>query len=139
MNVFISFDWSDRDQVNGFRGMLANPQVDDLQHRDFSLRFDYGALGNAAIRQGILAKLTRSHVTVCLISQKTRHSDWVNWELEQSRAHRLGIVGLVLPDQPVATLAGCPEFFTRYSGYTVYPWAVPAQIHGYISQAWANR
>jgi hypothetical protein len=27
MNIFISFYWDDRDQVNGFRSMLANPDI----------------------------------------------------------------------------------------------------------------
>lgn len=134
MNLFISFDWDDRDQVNGFRAMLGNPRIAPLSHRDTSVRHDYSEYGNAAIKNAILGKIRQSHLTVCLVSQKTRNSAWVNWELEQSRLHRLPIVGIVLKDQPVRTLRGCPEFFTRYPQCKVYNWGAPAELNGVIQK-----
>lgn len=129
MNLFISFDWDDRQQVNGFRSMLSNPIVNNLNHRDTSVKHDYSDDGNQAIRKAILQKIQQSNVTVCLISQKTRNSRWVNWELEQSRLNNKGIVGIVLKDQPVTTLQGCPEFFTRYQEhYSVHKWGTPDAI-----------
>ncbi|MFZ4580663.1 MAG: TIR domain-containing protein, partial [Myxococcota bacterium] len=98
MNLFISFDWDDRDRVNGFRGMLGNPQVRDLSHRDTSVKEDYSEEGKAYIKQHITNKIAVSDVTVCLISHKTRNSGWVNWELECSRLLRKPVVGIVLPD-----------------------------------------
>lgn len=139
MNLFISFDWDDRGQVNGFRAMLANPQIAMLSHRDTSVRHDYSEYGNVAIKEAILRKIQQSDVTVCLISQKTRNSNWVNWELEQSRMNRLPIVGIVLKDQPVKTLQGCPEFFTRYPQYKVYNWRTPMELNGVIQQGLSAR
>lgn len=135
MNLFISFDWDDRDQVNGFRGMLANPDVYVLSHRDTSVKHDYSEYGNQGIKNEILRKLRESDVVVCLISQKTRHSHWVNWELEQARLASKGIVGIVLKDQPVKTLAGAPEFFTRYPKYPMHTWDSPQVMSQWISMA----
>lgn len=136
MNLFISFDWDDRDQVNGFRSMLSNPNVIHLQHRDTSVKHDYSEGGNSAIKNAILSKLNNSHVTVCLISQKTKNSDWVNWELEQSRLNGKPIVGFVLKGQPVKTLAGAPEFFTRYQNYSIHPWMQPKEMSSRIQKAY---
>lgn len=135
MNLFISFDWDDRYQVNGFRAMLANPQVAPLSHRDTSVKHDYSEGGPSLIKSAILGKIRQSHVTVCLISQKTRNSDWVNWELERSREHGLPIVGFVLKDQPVKTLQGAPEFFTRYPKYAVHFWGTPQELNVAIQRA----
>lgn len=136
MNLFISFDWDDRLQVGGFRSMLSNPQVYNLNHRDTSVRHDYSEFGNQAIKNAILQKIQQSNVTVCLISQKTKNSHWVNWELEQSRLNRKGIVGFILKNQPVSTLQGCPEFFTRYeTNFKVYPWSSPEDMSKRIQEA----
>ena len=135
MNLFISFDWDDRQQVNGFRAMLANPLVNVLNHRDTSVKHDYSEYGNVVIKNAILGKIRQSQVTVCLISQKTRNSHWVNWELEQSRLHGKPIVGIVLKGQPVATLQGCPEFFSRYPRCPVHSWGGPEGISNAIACA----
>lgn len=135
MNLFISFDWDDRFQVNGFRSMLSNPMVDSLQHRDTSVKHDYSEFGNQEIKSQILRKIMQSQVVVCLISQKTKNSDWVNWELEQSRIHGKKIVGIILKEQPVSSLQGCPDFFTRYNKYKVYKWGTPEEMRSYIAQA----
>ena len=134
MNLFISFDWDDRNQVNGFRGMLANPEIELLNHRDTSVKYDYSGFGNQAIKDAILKKIKQSHVIVCLISQKTKNSKWVNWELEQARASDKSILGFVLRDQPVLIPKGCPEFFIRYKQYKVYEWSSPEQLNKYIQQ-----
>jgi hypothetical protein len=135
LNLFISFDWDDRYQVNGFRSMLANPMVYPLNHRDTSVKHDYSEFGNQEIKNQILRKIQQSNVTVCLISQKTKNSDWVNWELEQSRRLGKRIVGIILKDQPVVTLQGCPEFFTRYQAFKVYKWDSPENLRRYIDQS----
>lgn len=135
MNLFISFDWEDRAQVNGFRAMLSNPLVNVLNHRDTSVKHDYSEYGNGAIKNAILGKIQQSQVTVCLISQKTRNSHWVNWELEQSRLRGRPIVGIVLKGQSVATLQGCPEFFSRYPRCPVHLWGGPEGISHAIACA----
>jgi hypothetical protein len=135
MNIFISFDWDDRSQVNGFRSMLANPNVQPLTHRDTSIKHDYSEYGNNEIKRQIERKINESDIVVCLISQKTKHSEWVNWELERSRQNNKSIIGIVLKDQPVKTLAGSPQFFTRYDHFKVHTWGTPFEINKLINRA----
>lgn len=132
MNIFISFDWDDRDQVNGFRSMLANPDIKPLSHRDTSIKHDYSEYGTPEIKRQITRKIAHSDIIICLISQKTKHSDWVNWELEQTRLSGKPIIGIVLKDQPVTTLKGTPAFFSRYNNYKVHPWKTPSEINKII-------
>lgn len=132
MNLFISFDWDDRDQVNGFRSMLANPQINMLNHRDTSVKYDYSEDGNQAIKDAISNKINQSDLIVCLISQKTKNSKWVNWELEKVRWLDKPIIGIILKDQPVAIRQGCPDFFIRHSQYEVYDWGTPDELNRYI-------
>ena len=132
MNIFISFDWNDRDQVNGFRSMLANPDIRPLSHRDTSIKHDYSEYGNIEIKRQITRKIEESDIIICLISQRTKHSDWVNWELEQTRLYSKPIFGIVLKDQPVKSLKGAPAFFTRYSNYKVHAWKTPSEINKII-------
>lgn len=139
MNLFISFDWDDRYQVNGFRAMLANPQIAPLSHRDTSVKYDYSEYGDSKVKDMILSKIRQSHLTVCLISQKTRNSDWVNWELERSRELGLPIVGIVLKEQPVATSKGVPEFFTRYPHYEWHQWNSPQALNAAIQRAYSAK
>lgn len=138
MKVFISFDIDDLAQVNGFRGMLENPNLDELSGTDHSVKEDLGGEPRKEIQAAILTKIRTASVCVCLISHKTRNSKWVNWELEQCRLAGKGIVGVVLKEHQVATLAGCPEFFSRYPKYKVVGWGTPAHIQVAIRAAISN-
>jgi hypothetical protein len=51
MKLFISFDWNDRAQINGFRSMLANPAIEPLSHRDTSIKHDYSEFGKNEIKR----------------------------------------------------------------------------------------
>lgn len=138
MRVFISFDWDDRDQVNGFRGMLANPDVRSLEHRDKSIRHDYSEYGASEIKRQIERKIKQSDITVCLISQRTQHSKWVNWELETSRRLGKPVVGVVLKNQPVGQSI-YPEFFRRYPQFEVYGWDEPSRINAALQKAYRDQ
>jgi hypothetical protein len=59
----------------------------------------------------------------------------VNWELEQAREQHKSIVGIVLKDQPVKTLKGAAEFFTRYTSYQVHHWSTPSELNRIIRNA----
>ena len=87
------------------------------------------------IADAILARIAGANVCVCLISSRTRASKWVNWELERCRLAQKAIVGLVLKDAGLTTLAACPYFFTRHPEYKVVPWGTPADLQRAIDRA----
>ena len=134
MNLFISYDYNDAEKVAGFMGMLANPDIKGIQHRDTSVKHDYTAGGDAAIARAIRAELARADVTVCMVTKKTRKSEWVNWELEQSRTLGLGVLAIALKDIQVAA-GDYHEFFTRYPKYHTYAWGTPEEMNKWINLA----
>lgn len=81
--VFISFRAEDRQQVNGLRLLAANPNF-DIEFYDESVRTAIDSNNAAYIRSKIREKIDRTSVTLCMVSQLTYTSTWVNWELEES-------------------------------------------------------
>jgi len=81
--VFISFRAEDRPQINGLRLLAANPDF-DIEFYDKSVRVAIDSTNAAYIRSKIREKINRTTVTVCMVSELTYTSTWVNWELEES-------------------------------------------------------
>lgn len=81
--VFISFRAEDRPQVNGLRLLAANPKF-EIEFYDESVRTPYDSNDPTYIRRKIREKINRTSVTVCLVSELTYASQWVNWELKKT-------------------------------------------------------
>src|SRR6266498_1327538 len=70
-------------QGEGVRFMLlaANPNY-DLEFYDESVRVPIESRDAEYVKRRIREKINRTSVTVCLISENTHNSKWVDWELE---------------------------------------------------------
>lgn len=91
--IFISFDHDDAAQVNGFRGLIDNPQhpldaydrsltepVVDAYGRPIKVRpSDPRA---APVKREIIRRFDTSSRLVVLIGDDTHSSEWVAWEIE---------------------------------------------------------
>ena len=97
--VFLSFRAEDRQQVNGLRLLASNPQF-DIEFYDESVRTPYDSTDASYIRRQIGEKISRSSVTVCLLSEFTHTSNWVAWELEESYAKGNTVICMGLPGHP---------------------------------------
>ncbi|MGH7323705.1 MAG: TIR domain-containing protein [Candidatus Rokuibacteriota bacterium] len=93
--VFLSFIVGDRKQVDGLRLLGANPNY-DLEFYDESVRVPFESLNAGYIKQKIREKIGRTTVTVCLISEGTHESTWVDWELEGSAEKDNTIIAMAL-------------------------------------------
>lgn len=92
--VFISYDHDDAAQVNGFRGLVANPNH-PLELVDGSLEeaivdgagkvIRYLPIDPRAekVRQAIRARFDQCSRMVVLIGDDTHASQWVEWEIEE--------------------------------------------------------
>ena len=106
--IFVSFDHTDTDKVNGFLG-LRNIMDDfefynhKLDHRIKSTNTDYVC---QVIRDEYI---NPASVTVVLIGNKTVESPWVKWEIQESLKLGKGILGIRLPDAWGAIPAGIPS------------------------------
>lgn len=91
-NVFVSFDHEDQQQVEGFRGLINNPNH-PLDFHDHSLKNPVvGQTGkpityspynpkSRPVRREILRKFEKASRMVVLIGKSTHKSDWVKWEI----------------------------------------------------------
>lgn len=97
--VFISFRSEDKPQVNGLRLLAANPKF-DIEFYDESVRTAINSDNAAYIRQKIKEKISRTSVTLCMVSELTYTSQWVDWELEESLNKGNTIICMGLPNGP---------------------------------------
>jgi len=82
--VFLSFIAEDKDHADGVRLLSASPRYKHLEFYDESVRIPIQSSDAAYVKQRIREKISRTSVTVCLVSEKTHASPWVDWELEES-------------------------------------------------------
>ncbi|MBT7618394.1 MAG: TIR domain-containing protein [Calditrichaeota bacterium] len=136
MQIFLSFAFDeDIDQVNGFRGMLENPNA-DINFVDGSCKKDYAGKSETEIKTYIKSLLDQSSVTVCLISKDTKNKEWVDWELEASQSKGKGIVGIVLKGKSdeIKHRTDCPDVLGS-NKYEVIYWTDAQKMQSAIEQA----
>jgi hypothetical protein len=93
--VFLSFDYDDIQQVQGFRLLKWNSTI-ELDLHDASLRAPIDSDRAPYIKQKIRENIRRASVTVCLIGPRTYSSKWVEWEIRTSSELGKGLLGIRL-------------------------------------------
>lgn len=101
--IFLSFAYEDTAQVNGFRLLRWNNNV-DINFFDSSLLSQVNSQNTEYIKRAILGKLDNTSVTVVLIGASTHKSQWVAWEIEKSIQRGNGILGIKLKGQENAAV-----------------------------------
>jgi MTH538 TIR-like domain (DUF1863) len=124
--VFMSFIEEDKQRIWGLRLLAANPDY-DLDFYDESLKTPIDSFDAAYIKAKIRAKIERASVTVCLISEQTHASSWVDWELEESDQRRNAIIAMALKGVDEAIL---PKLI-KQKGLPFHGWD-PARLNGLI-------
>lgn len=140
MQIFLSFAYDeDIEQVNGFRGMLENPNA-NINFVDGSCKKDYQGKSKYELERYIKSLIDKSSVTVCLISHKTKNSHWVDKELKISQSKGKGIIGIVLKGKKteIKNYLNCPHIFDG-KRYAVYYWDVPEKMQKMIEEAEKRR
>jgi hypothetical protein len=92
INVFVSFDHDDENQVNGFRSLIQNPNH-PLDFHDHSLKepvVDWNGKPikyppsdprSEPVRNMIQTKFDKASKMIVLIGYNTWQSEWVHWEI----------------------------------------------------------
>lgn len=127
--VFLSFAAEDRDRVQGLRLLAANPNY-DLEFYDESVRSPIDSRDADYIKRVIRQKISRTTVTVCLITEITHKSRWVDWELEESYKKGNKIIAMALKGVERAVL---PKLI-RELGITFHAWN-PELLNRLIQEA----
>ncbi len=101
--VFISTAYEDVNQARGFKLLPWNPNVKaEFVTRDLLSPVD--SQNPDYIKANIRERLNGTSTTAVLIGQTTHKSDWVRWEVEESRMRGNGIVGIKLKGQDDAPI-----------------------------------
>jgi hypothetical protein len=127
--VFLSFLAEDRQRVEGLRLLAANPDY-DLEFYDESVRAAIDSRDAEYIKRQIREKINRTSVTVCLISENTHTSKWVDWELEESNRKGNVIIAMALKGVERAVL---PKLI-KEKNLAFHAWD-PAQLSKLIAEA----
>ena len=93
--TFLSFHAEDRLQVQGFRLMCMNENV-DIDIFDGSVRSAIDSDDSTYVRQVIREKIRVVSVLICLIGNGTAWRDWVDWEIETAYTFGKGVCGVRL-------------------------------------------
>lgn len=120
--VFLSFRSEDRNQVNGLRLLAANDRF-DIEFYDESVTRAIDSSDPTYIRRVIREKISRTSVTVCLVSALTHTSEWVQWELEESIVKGNKIICMGLPNGPPSLVLPAP---VKQQGLPWYAWDIDA-------------
>jgi hypothetical protein len=116
--VFLSFLAENAQQANGLRLLAATPKYADLEFYDESVRVPFDSFNALYIKTQIRAKISRTSVTVCLISANTHTSKWVDWELGESHMKGNKIIAMALKGVDRAVL----PTLIRDLELTFHPW-----------------
>lgn len=116
-NVFISFAYEDVGTVNLLRGQAKNENV-PLVFNDWSVSEPINSERATYIKQRIAERISQSSVTVVFLSDSTRKSPWVKWEIEESVRQGKHVVGVYPQDSKPKSL---PASITAHKVKSV-PW-----------------
>lgn len=105
--VFISFRYEDKNQVNGLRLLAANEKF-DIEFYDESVKTEIKSLNATYVKTKLSEKISRTSVTVCMVSDLTHTSEWVEWELEKSYAKGNTVIYMGFKDGPGTLLLPKP-------------------------------
>lgn len=117
--VFLSFIAEDKDRVQGLRLLAKNPNF-DIEFYDESVRTPFDSHNAEYIKRQIREKINRTSVTVCLISEETHKSKWVDWERRVSDEKGNKIIAMALKSVDRAVLPA----LIKEKQLTFYPWDV---------------
>lgn len=93
--LFLSFHIEDRLQIQGFRLMAMNSQV-ELDFSDRSLDVVINSENGTYVKQVLRNKIRRAAILVCLIGNGTAWRDWVEWEIQTAYELKKGVCGVRL-------------------------------------------
>lgn len=116
-NVFLSFAAEDLNLVQLLRGQVSNPAT-DLEANDWSVQSPYDSKEADYIRRRIRERLRHSSVVLCVVSENTAASSWVNWEISEALAMDKRVACVYAGDKPPSRLPRA----ALAAGVPVVPW-----------------
>ena len=115
--VFLCFTGADAQKVENLLSLLVSSDY-DLDFYDGPLDIDIAAPGAEVIKQVMGEKIVKCSIAVCLISENTHNSKWVDAQLEKNRNKGNRIIAMALKGTQDAVLPAV----IREENLRFYPW-----------------
>jgi hypothetical protein len=112
------------------RLLAKNLSYSDLEFYDESVRVPISSVDAPYIKGRIREKIRRCGVVLCLVSEPTHTSSWVNWELETAIEMEKPIVAMAVKGVDRATLPAP----IRNKGVRFNSWD-PSNLRAYLNGA----
>jgi hypothetical protein len=116
--AFLSFIVEDKDHADGVRLLARTPKYSHVQFFDESIRVPIDSTDATYLKQKISEKIARSSVLVCLVSENTHKSSWIDFELSEASRQGKRIVVMAVKGLGRAVLP--PK--ARELKLTFHPW-----------------
>jgi len=126
--VFLSFADEDAQKVKDLMPLLFGQDY-ELDFYNGPLDMDIDALGADAIKRMIGEKIVKCSITICLISEYTHSSKWVDAMLVKNRNKGNRIIAMALKGTQDAVLPAV----IREGNVTFYPWD-PRRLKDLVAQ-----
>lgn len=92
--IFISFVYDDdSDYFNLLEAWSKNEKI-DLEFYNESVTEAFDSENSDYIKRKIKEKIQRASITLCLVSENTHNSKWVNWEIQESIDHENNLIAV---------------------------------------------
>lgn len=115
--VYLSFSPEDTPKVNNLLPLLRSPDF-DIDFYEGTLDMDFDAEGAEAIKHALGEKIVKCDIAVCLISENTHKSKWVDCQLQKNRNKGNKIIAMALKGTTDAVL----PTVIREENLKFYPW-----------------
>jgi hypothetical protein len=126
--VFLSFAHEDAQKVKNCLPLLSCSEY-DLDFYEGFLDIDIDAPGAEIIKRIIGEKIVKCSIVVCLISENSHNSKWVDSQLQKNRNKGNKIIAMALKGTEDAVLPAV----IREENLTFYPWD-PQRLKEIIAQ-----
>ncbi len=118
--VYLSFADIDAPKVKRLLPLLESPEF-ELDFYDGPLDMDIDSPEAEAVKQAIGERIVKCGIAVCLISENTYKSKWVDSQLQKNRNKGNRIIAMALKGTEDAILPAV----VRESNLVFYPWDPP--------------
>jgi len=115
--VYLSFAGEDAQKVKNLLPLLQSSDY-ELDFYDQPLDIDFESEIAEVIKQAIGEKIVKCNIVVCLISENTHKSKWVDSQLQKNRNKGNRIIAMALKGIECVVLPNV----VREQNLTFYPW-----------------
>jgi len=116
-NVFISFAFEDKSEVDALRMSAKNPKS-PIEFRDYSVKEAIDSERAPYIKQQITERIERCSTTLVYLSKNATESKWVDWEIRKSVELGKRVFAVHKGDTPPRSLPAA----VKENGISVVAW-----------------